>query len=50
MRQTSLLWNRIRQKVRKRYKIAGRFELIAYSFRDTLLHQRPGDAVPLENL
>jgi hypothetical protein len=39
-------WHRIREKVEKRYKIAGRFELIAYSYRDTLLHQSPEDAAP----
>ncbi len=41
-----VVWNRIREKVEKRYKIAGRFELIAYSYRDTLFHQSPEDAVP----
>jgi hypothetical protein len=44
----AVVWDRICQKVEKRYKIAGRFELIAYSYRDTLLHQRPEDAVPPE--
>jgi hypothetical protein len=44
----AVVWDRIRTKVEKRYKIAGRFELIAYSYRDTLLHQRPEDAVPPE--
>lgn len=44
----AVVWERIRQKVEKRYKISGRFELIAYSYRDTLLHQRPEDAVPPE--
>jgi hypothetical protein len=44
----AVVWERIRQKVEKRYKISGRFELIAYSYRDTLLHQRPENAVPPE--
>ena len=42
----AVAWDRIREKVEKRYKIAGRFELIAYSYRDTLLHQSPEDATP----
>ena len=42
----ALAWERIRKKVEKRYKIAGRFELIAYSHRDTLFHQCPEDAMP----
>jgi len=41
-----VVWNRIREKVERRYKIAGRFELIAYSYRDTLFHQSPEDAAP----
>ena len=44
----AVVWDRIRDKVEKRYKISGRFELIAYSYRDTLFHQRPEDAVPPE--
>ena len=44
----SVVWDRIREKTEKRYKIVGRFELIAYSYRDTLFHQRPEDAVPPE--
>jgi hypothetical protein len=44
----AVVWDRIRQKAEKRYKIAGRFELIACSYRDTLFHQRPEDAVPPE--
>ena len=43
-----VVWDRIRDKVEKRYKIADWFELIAYSYRDTLFHQRPEDAVPPE--
>lgn len=42
----AVAWDRIREKVEKRYKIAGRFELIAYSYRDTLFHESPGDAAP----
>ena len=42
----SVVWDRIREKVEKRYKIGGRFELIAYSYRDTLFHQSPEDAAP----
>jgi hypothetical protein len=44
----AVVWDRILDKVEKRYKIAGRFELIAYSYRDSLFHQRPEDAVPSE--
>jgi hypothetical protein len=39
-------WDRIREKAERRYSIAGRFELIAYSYRDTLFHQSPEDAAP----
>lgn len=42
----AVVWERIREKVEKRYRIAGRFELIAYSYRDTLFHQAPEDANP----
>ncbi len=42
----AVAWDRIREKIEKRYKIAGRFELIAYSYRDTLFHQAPEDAEP----
>jgi hypothetical protein len=42
----TVAWARIRDKVEKRYKVAGRFELIAYSYRDTLFHQSPEDAIP----
>ena len=44
----AVVWDRILDKVEKRYKIAGRFELIAYSYRDPLFHQRPEDALPPE--
>jgi hypothetical protein len=39
-------WTRIRDKVGKNYRVAGIFELIAYSYRDTLFHQEPEDAQP----
>ena len=42
----AVAWDRIRDKVEKCYKIADRFELIAYSYRDTLFHQSPQDATP----
>jgi hypothetical protein len=42
----AVAWGRIREKIERRYKIAGRFELIAYSYRDTLFHQAPEDAEP----
>jgi hypothetical protein len=42
----AVVWDRIRDKIQRRYKVAGPFELIAYSYRDTLLHQAPEDAQP----
>jgi hypothetical protein len=41
-----VVWDRIRDKVEKRYRVNGVFELIAYSYRDTLFHQAPDDAQP----